>query len=115
MYDLSKSAKDNMKNIVESLDINAPKVDEPNWAIFESMLGQVDFTKNKNVMEDLNMFYREMWRHVIFPLEDELNAKNREIGRLIIEADSFRREAKKATEELEDLRKRFSKESDKEA
>ena len=105
----------NLKSIVEQLDANAPKIEQIDWTIFDAILHNTDFTKTKNVLDAMKLFYQQLWAHVVFPLQDEDHIKQREIGRLIIEADENRRKAKKLEEEITSLREELQKESSKEA
>ena len=105
----------NFKSIIEQLDATAPKVQEVDWSIMERVMGECDFTKCNNTMAAFNLFYQQLWAHVVFPLEEENHLKGREIGRLILEADTHRRQAEKAQEEAESLRKRLQEKGNKEA
>lgn len=105
----------NLKAIIEQLDATKPIVEKVNWAIMERVMGECDFTKTKDTMEAFNLFYEQLWAHVVFPLEEESHMKGREIGRLIIEADTYKRQAKKYQEEAQSLRERLQEKGNKEA
>lgn len=102
-----KTVKGELKSIIEKIDANKPKIEEINYKIFDDILNNTDFSKTKNALESLKLFYERMWMHVIYPLEDDLHLYQRENGRLILEADTNRRKAEKYQAENEDLRKRL--------
>jgi len=110
-----KTTKGHMKDIIEKIDQAAPKIHEVDYAIMDRVLNDTDFTKCQNSLEALKLFYEQMWVHVIFRLEDDLNLYQRENGRLIVEADANRRKAERLQEENETLRERLQEKSDQEA
>lgn len=83
----------NFRDTIAQLDANRPKLKEVNWSIMEMILNECDFTKCENTLQVMNKFYEQLWAHVVFPLEDEISSKEREVGRLIVEADEWRRKA----------------------
>ena len=91
------------KSIIEQLDTNRPKVEEVEWETFDMILNNCDFTKTKNAFDSMKVFYENLWRHLIFPLRDELHITQRENGRLILEWDQERRKASRYKEQIESL------------
>ena len=110
----AKSTSD-FRNIIQQLDANKPDIRQVNWSIMERVMEQCDFTNCKDALAAMNLFYQQLWTHVVFPLEDEDHIKQREIGRLIIETDQAQRKAKKLEEEVASLREELQKQSNKEA
>lgn len=99
-----KSISNQLHEIVKKIDDMAPKVDVINWKIFDAILSNHDFTKCKNTLDVMKKFYECLWTHVIFPHEEEAHLKDRENGRLIIEAHEWRLKACKLEEENISLR-----------
>lgn len=111
----NKSIVPEFKNIISKVDADRPKLKEIDWSIQTRILNNTDFTKTKNTMEAMNLFYEQLWMHVIFPLEDEIYSKNREIGRILGEWIEYKKKAEKYKEELDTLRERLQEEGEKEA
>ena len=98
------SAATDLKEIVSKLDINAPRIDVVDWKIFDDIINNHDFTKCDNTLEVMKKFYTYLWTSILFPMEDELNLKDRENGRLIIEWHEQKCKAERLEKELESLR-----------
>lgn len=99
-----------LKQIWEKLDASAPKIDQIDWSIYNRILENTDFTNCKDTQAVMNLFYQQLWVHVIFPLEDERHLYQRENGRFILEADTNRRKAEALQAEVESLREKLQEE-----
>ena len=93
------------KDTISKLDANAPQIEKIDYSIMNRVLSYTDFTNTKNTFDALKLFYERMWAEVIFKLEDQIYAKDREIGRLIIQAFEAEAARKKAENEADTLRK----------
>lgn len=90
---------DNLKSIVSQLDAKAPKVEQVDYSIMEMILNSTDFTGCATTMDAMNLFYERLWASVVFPARDQEHILQREVGRLILECDQWKRRAEKAEAE----------------
>ena len=102
-----KTVAGTLRDTVKSLDLNRPKLEEVPSEFFDRVMNNTDFTKTKNSLEAMKLFYDNLWGMVVFPIMDDLEAAQRETGRLILEWDTERRKAEKAEREVETLRKQL--------
>lgn len=110
-----KSPETQLKETVANLDAGRPKIDKVDWAYFDQILNNTDFTKTRNTMESMQLFYNKLWGRIIFPMVDEGHEKDKTIGRLLIAADTERRKKEAVESELKSLRESLQEEGDREA
>jgi len=93
-----------LKETVAQLDANRPDVRVIDHGIYDMILNNTDFTKCKTTQQSMNKFYEQLWMHVIFPLQDDCYSKDREIGRILCDWITEKKQKEKYKEELDTLR-----------
>jgi len=110
-----KNAQATLRDTVAMLDRQNSDIKQIEWRFFDQVLDSRDFTKTTNTLDAMKLFYEGLWETIIFPLQSDHAAKDKEVGRLIIETVENQKRAERLEEENETLRERLSQEGHKEA